>query len=111
MRDVNINLRLLYLYLFSAVGLIIIVFGSIQLVNLGLKTFVFKDADVYEIYPSPLKGEVEIISPEEQKARQTRDLSRQRQRELAGAISALAIGLPVYVYHWNTIQRENKKKS
>lgn len=106
----NINLRLLYLYLFSAVGLIIVVFGSIQLVNLGLKTFIFKEADVYEIYPGP-KGEAEVISPQEQIARQTRDLSRQRQRELAGAVSAIAIGLPLYLYHWNTIQKENKKKA
>lgn len=105
----DINLRLLYLYLFSAVGLIIIVFGSIQMVNLGLKAFVFKDADVYEIYPGP-KGEAEVISIEEQKARQDREVSRQRQRELTGAVSAIAIGLPLYLYHWNTIQKENKKK-
>jgi len=105
----KINLRLLYLYLFSAVGLVIIVFGSIQLVDLGLKTFVFKEADVYEIYPAP-KGEGEVISEQDQKDRQKRDLSRQRQRELAGAMSAIAIGLPLYLYHWNTIQKENKKK-
>lgn len=105
----NINLRLLYLYLFSAVGLIIVVFGSIQLVNLGLKTFVFKEADVYEIYPTP-KGSGEVISEQDQKDRQARDLSHQRQRDLAGAVSAIAIGLPLYLYHWNTIQKENKKK-
>lgn len=108
----NINLRLLYLYLFSAVGLIIVVFGCIQLVNLGLKTLVFKEADVYEIYPTP-KGPGEVISEQDQKdrqARQARDLSRQRQRDLAGAVSAIAIGLPLYLYHWNTIQKENKKK-
>lgn len=107
----NINLRLLYLYLFSAVGLIIVVFGSIQLVNLGLKTFVFKEADVYEIYPAVTKGtDIEQISVEDQKARQDRELTRQRQRELANAISAIAIGLPIYLYHWHTIQKENKKK-
>ena len=103
----KINLRLLYLYLFSAIGLIIVVFGSIQMVNLGLKAFVFKNADVYEIYPGP-KGEGEVVSLEEQKARQDREVSRQRQRELAGAISAITIGLPLYFYHWNTIQKENK---
>lgn len=41
----KIDLRLLYLYLFSFVGLFIVVIGSIQLVNLGIKTFVFKEAD------------------------------------------------------------------
>lgn len=107
----NINLRLLYLYLLSAIGLVIIVVGSIQMVNLGLKTFIFKDADVYEIYPATAPdGKTEILSREEQLTRQTREVSRQRQRELAGAISALAVGLPVYVYHWTTIQKESRKK-
>ncbi len=105
----NINLRLLYLYLFSAVGLIIVVFGSIQLVNLGLKTFIFKEADIYEIYPT-LKGEETAISEQELKNRQTRDLNRQRQRDLTGVVSAIAVGLPLYLYHWNTLQKENKKK-
>ena len=36
--------------------------------------------------------------------------ARQRQRDLASATSAIAIGLPLYLYHWNTIQKENKKK-
>jgi len=104
---------LLYLYLFSAVGLIIIVFGSIQLVNLGLKTFIFKEADVCEIYPQAMKVEAgdPIISEQEQKTRQLRDLSRQRQRELASAVAAISIGLPLYLYHWNTIQKENKTKA
>lgn len=107
----NINLRLLYLYLFSAVGLIIVVFGSIQLVNLGLKTFVFKDADVYEIYPAEVvKGEP-IINIDEQRARQARETNRQRQRELASAFAAISIGLPLYTYHWTTIQKETKKKN
>lgn len=106
----KINLRLLYLYLFSAVGLFIVIFGSIQMVNLGLKTFVFKNADVYEIYPNSPKGDTEYISLSEQKERQSREVSRQRQRDLASAISAIAIGLPLYLYHWHTIQKESQKE-
>jgi hypothetical protein len=45
------SIRLLYLYLFSFVGLLIVVIGGIQMVDLGIKTFVFKDADKYENYP------------------------------------------------------------
>jgi hypothetical protein len=36
--------------------------------------------------------------------RQDRETARNRQRELAGALAMLAVGLPVYLYHWKTIQ-------
>ena len=38
-------IRLIYLYLFSLVGLILMVIGSAQLVELGLKVFIFTEAD------------------------------------------------------------------
>jgi hypothetical protein len=103
------NLRLLYLYLFSFVGLLIVVIGSIQLVNLGLKLTIFKDVDYYEIYSAPkMAGEVQ--EPIEiQQARQRKDVERQRQREFITAFSMLVVGAPLYLYHWNTIKRENKK--
>jgi hypothetical protein len=106
------NLRLLYLYLFSFVGLLIVVIGGIQMVNLGLKVLVFKDVDKYEIYPTaPMKNDSgEVIpteSPEQQQARQDRETSRQRQREFANSISMIVIGLPLYLYHWKTIQKES----
>jgi hypothetical protein len=104
----KINLRLLYLYLFSFVGLLIVVIGTISMVNLGLKAFIFRDADTYETYPvSDPNGKI-VTSPEEEKARQQRDLSRQRQRDLAQSISMIAVGLPLYLYHWKTIQKEKK---
>ena len=105
------NLRLLYLYLFSFVGLIIVVIGSVQIVNLGLKTFIFKDADRYEIAPMgypKIEGQPQE-SAENQQARQNRDLARQRERELSNSIALIAVGLPLYLYHWKTIQKEVKK--
>lgn len=104
----KLNLRLLYLYLFSFVGLLIVVIGGIRMVDLGIKTFIFKDADKYEIY-APIKdvGTTEI-SVEEQKARQEKDLSRQKERELSGALSMILIGLPLYLYHWKIIQKSKE---
>ena len=49
----NINIRLIYLYLFAFVGLFTVVIGSVRMVDLGLKIFVFKDADKYE-YVTPV---------------------------------------------------------
>lgn len=107
----KLNIRLLYLYLFSFVGLLIIVIGSVNMVNLGFKTFIFKDADRYEIYPVSISPKVEgepQISIEEQTARQDRDLARQRQRDFSNAVAMIIVGTPLYLYHWKTIQKESK---
>lgn len=48
--------KILYLYLFSAIGLIIFIIGSVDLINLGLKTYVFTYAEksAWETYhPQP----------------------------------------------------------
>ncbi len=105
----KINVRLLYLYLFSFVGLLIIVIGSIRISNLALKTFVFKDADSFETYP--IKDESSLISPQEMEDRQKRDQKRQKEREFSEAISMILIGTPLYLYHWKTIQKEASKNS
>jgi hypothetical protein len=108
----NLSIRTLYLYLFSFVGLLIIVFGSISMINIGLKTYVFKEADKYEIYLG--QGETNpdgtLATKEDIVIRQDRELIRQRQRELANALAMLAVGVPLYMYHWKTLQKENKDK-
>ncbi|MBL7021847.1 hypothetical protein ISR92_00765 [Patescibacteria group bacterium] len=43
-------IRTIYLYLFALVGLAVLVIGTGQLVDLGLKVFVFKYADVNNNY-------------------------------------------------------------
>jgi len=107
------SLRLLYLYLFSAVGLIIMVVGSIQAVNLGLKTFVFPDVDNYESGPV-ITPEGKVVTEAAKFEEQNKDFMikntvRNRQRELINIISMIVIGLPLYLYHWKTIQKENKE--
>ena len=103
----KINLRLLYLYLFSFVGLIIVVFGGIQIVNLGLKTLVFKDADRYVNYPVTMKkDDPGYISLEQQKIQQDQQVAQQRQSELSNSIAMILIGMPLYLYHWKLIGKE-----
>lgn len=75
------------------------------MVDLGIKTFVFKDADKYEIYAPIKESETIQVSIEEQKLRQEKDSRRQKERELSGALSMILIGLPLYLYHWNIIQK------
>lgn len=108
------SIRLLYLYLFSFIGLIIAVIGTIQLVDLGLKVYVFKNADIYE-YASPVKinpmGEEIALTDKEievQRELQTTETKRQRQRQASTAISMLLVGIPLYKYHWKLLKKEDK---
>lgn len=108
------SIRLLYLYLFSFVGLLIVIIGSVQLVNLGIKTFVFPEADMYTAYPAkeylpdgtPVDIDQKTIAEQ-----QRRDQRRQKQRELANAVAMIVVGAPVYLYHWKTIQKESKART
>jgi hypothetical protein len=111
------NIRTLYLYLFAFIGLLIVVIGMVQLVNLGLNVYVFDGADRYEYARYPVFEEEAGLSDEEraaleaeQEAIDQRELLRQRQRQLASAIAELIVGVPLYLYHWGIIARELKTK-
>jgi uncharacterized radical SAM superfamily Fe-S cluster-containing enzyme len=104
------SLRLLYLYLFSFVGLLITIIGSIQLIDLGLKTYVF-NVNEYGFYPiTPVldeKGNV-TITVEEQKKQQEMEAANQRKRQVSNSLAMILVGAPVYLYHWKTIKKEVK---
>jgi|SRR5690349_4319722 hypothetical protein len=103
------SLRLLYLYLFSFVGLLITVIGSIQIVDLTLKTYVFKVSE-YTYYPEtmPVEGGKPMVSPEEGRKRNEEEQANQRKRQLSNSLAMIAIGAPLYLYHWKTIKKDNK---
>ncbi|KKS94806.1 MAG: hypothetical protein UW68_C0040G0015 [Candidatus Collierbacteria bacterium GW2011_GWB1_44_6] len=104
------NLRLLYLYLFSFVGLLITVIGSIQILDLGLKTYVFKVSE-YTYYAEPVISpdgkQSPGISVEEQRSRNENEQNNQRKRQLSNSLSMIIVGIPLYLYHWKTIKKEN----
>jgi len=102
------SLRLLYLYLFSFVGLLITVIGSIQIVDLTLKTYVFK-VDEYTYYPEPLPVEGgKSVNMVDQEYRNKIEQANQRKRQLSNSLAMIAIGAPLYLYHWKTIRKENR---
>lgn len=105
------SLRLLYLYLFSFVGLLITVIGSIQIIDLGLKTYVFKVSE-YTYYAEPVAspdGKTSGISIEEQQKRNAVEQTNQRKRQLSTSLSMILVGAPLYLYHWKTIKKEAKR--
>lgn len=99
------NIRLLYLYLFSFVGLLISIIGSVQLVDLGIKNYVFRVAE-YTYYADQITIEKQTISPEEMERRNKEEQTNQRKRQLSTSLSMILVGVPVYLYHWKTIKKE-----
>ena len=104
------SLRLLYLYLFSFVGLLITVIGGIQLVDLGLKTYVFHVSEFSSFPMTPVtdpSGKI-MTSVADQQKQQEIEAANQRKRNLSNSLAMIAIGAPLYLYHWKTIKKENK---
>ena len=96
-------IRTAYLYLASLVGLALIVIGCVSLVNLGLKTFVFKQADQVIVYPWP-RQELEPAGTEAGAIEQEQidyqiyreqEQTAQRQRSAASALAMIIVGLPL----------------
>lgn len=130
-------IRPIYLYLFALLGLILITIGSVQLVGLGLRSYVLTEADAearmrYMHEPpmamAPDRAErlqsdttldeatrraLQRWAQDYERLQERRDsidpVRSQRQREAAGAIALLLVGLPLYLYHWRTIRRERRE--
>jgi len=105
-------MKLAYIYLFSAIGLILIIIGSVKLINLGLKTFIFKQADVFyypKIYPVDEKLDLSEIAKREEEQKKADEINRisQRQREMANSFALLIVGLPLFIYHWGLALKYN----
>lgn len=106
------TIRNVYLYLFSFIGLVLIIIGCIQLTNLALKVFVFKGADQPIVYPLPRPITDESADPDQdqeieqqQMEYQAKERSASRQRTAASALAMIIIGAPLYLYHWRAIQK------
>ena len=114
-------IRTIYLYLFSLVGLVIVVIGLVNLVDLGLKAFIFKNADspiIYPVYPTQInptdvKGSAMAPADQEkydadQAAAQEKQRQSDRERTASSALAMIVVGTPLFIYHWKIIQRDRK---
>ncbi len=102
----------IYIYLFSAIGLIIAVTGLIQLINLGLKSWIFTKADNYYSYPMPVsspdKGQATQQQPNQVAIDeyQKNNMESQRQSSASNAIAMIIVGAPLFLYHWRLARKE-----
>ncbi len=64
-------IRTIYLYLFALIGLVLMVIGAVRLLDLGLKIFIFREADkpesVRSAPPYPPYGVLEPVSVQKEK--------------------------------------------
>lgn len=113
----NLTLRKTFLYVFASVGLVLMIVGGVSLIDLGLKTYVFKKAGnycYYQIMPlaAPDKNGNVAQPTAEQQALQVKQCEDQRsadkQNQASNAIAMLIVGLPLYGYHWLVIRKENQ---
>ena len=130
--------RIVYLYLMTAIGLIVFIIGSVTIVNTGLKAFVFRKADMNygsgpsEIYMQKTVEQAQTLSTcdkltESERAsiamwltdykvwqetqKNQNPATSNRQREAATAIAMILVGFPVYFIHWRIIQKEKHNES
>lgn len=117
------TIRNVYLYLVTAVTLFMIVFAVVDMINLGLRTYVFTkidQADVQNMYPPAVvydeatKAKLGTcptipVNVAEQEKRQQDQQAANRQRDLVTNISLLVVALPLFGYHWLLIRRDRKE--
>lgn len=115
----NLTLRKVFLYIFASIGLILCIIGLVSLINLGLRTYVFTKSD----YPCGSPSYARLTPAEEQQGMTQEEKEKQeaeakqicedgrtseKQRSAANAIAMLIVGVPLYIYHWNTIRRDKE---
>lgn len=131
-------IRTIYLYLFALVGLVLIIIGGVKFVDMGLKVFVFTQAEEEQrlIYKQPFSPPYPVqrieefqegkeLSKEEKAAikqwladykdwqeRRARidPVTARRHRDASMNLALILVGLPLYLYHWRIIKRETKNK-
>ena len=85
-------IRTIYLYLFTLIGLVLITIGSVNLINLGLKRFIFTKADQelnYNLKPSfPMMIDGRAATEEDfvsaiEKCQEKCDLTSEQKQQIA----------------------------
>lgn len=110
------SLKKAYLYLVSVISLVIFVVGAIQLLDMGLKTWVFTKADrdfyggpCYSNRPVKVDGAQQPCTAEEEAAQKKLNddmRAAQKQRQASTAIAMIVIASPVWYFHWNLARKE-----
>ncbi len=110
--------RTVYVYLFSLIGLVLVIIACVRFIDMGLKAWVFTQADQYQYsieYARPAmldengeKVSAEEMTEEEKETLHNTQIAQRRQRDAASALAQLIVGLPLYLYHWRLAGRRKE---
>lgn len=132
------SIRTVYFYLIALIALMMIVWGTVDLANLGLRTWVFKNADRADDYAPPMPylmtSEIKLGQTAERCAEKcdlTADEKQQvqnwlldyknwqdqqgimkvarKQKNAVRDISMLVVAIPLFLWHWKMISKETKE--
>jgi len=116
-------IKTVYFYLVSLIALMMVVFSTADLINLCLKTWVFTKADMDQykqpscavsVYKDPSTKETDeqynqrlkacedtYVNPDEARA-------IRNQQDTVRDLSFLVVGIPLFLYHWITVRKDQK---
>ncbi|MFN0151805.1 MAG: hypothetical protein ACKVU1_13990 [bacterium] len=124
--------RTIYLYIFALLGLVFITIGGVRFVDMGLKAFVFTQADNEQrIYarqpPMPaMRPDMERWASSDAVTEEQREtiqqwladyenwretsakldvVTAQRQRDASTSLAFMIVGMPLYLAHWRLIRK------
>ncbi len=128
-------IRTVYLYLFAGIGLVLLIIGVVRFIDMGLKATIFTQADMaqrvsrnYYYIPQAPRMDIErygdsdeITENELASLRQMiEDYEKQKedwegldhhvarkQEEASISLAFILAGLPLYLYHWKTIKKDD----
>ena len=130
-------IRTIYLYIFTLLGLIFTIIGTVRMVDMGLKLFIFTKAEEQQrlSYKQPISEpyrlqRVESIQDEEGFTEEEKQLAKEwledykewkeevdnidyadarRHQDASSSFSFILVGLPLYFYHWKIIKKETRE--
>lgn len=121
----GVVIKTIYYYLVCFVALMMVVFSTADIINIALKTWVFTKADdnYYSGYMAsctiPIDPKLQdqtttaAMKAECEKqqtlgVKQAQDnADAQRQRDVVRDISMIAVGIPLFLYHWRIVRKKD----
>jgi hypothetical protein len=121
----NPVIRSIYFYAVSIIALFMLVFSAVDLVNLGLKTWIFKNAEpmysrcvpgsygpigkmpssIDENAPTgPTQAECDLQNKQNEE-----NIVRQNQSSAVRDFSMLVVAIPLFLFHFRIVQKERKE--
>ena len=94
----------LYFVLVSFATLMMLIFSAQSLLNLGLKTFVFHDADMNHSSVSCYNTTSEQCA--EDQANAAKQVTAEKQTQAAQSLSMLLVSAPLFFIHFRIVSRD-----